>query len=256
MLRLGRRERVVREIEALKRRLLRGPARHGARRRRRQRRRQVDADAHDRRHPAADRGPGRGPRARQHAARARRRLQPQDSPGARTSCSAASPPGSRATQLAEKYDEIVDFAELEDFMDMPMRTYSSGHVRAARVLRRREHGPRHPLIDEALSVGDARFRAQVVRARCASCAARTARSCSSRHALGTIERAVRPGDLAATRASCGCGTSPTRSSTPTRSSSRSGEDARHDGGRVDAAGRGEHAPRAGCGRSPRSRPGG
>src|SRR4051812_13998543 len=28
-------------------------------------------------------------------------------------------------QLAEKYDDIVKFAELEDFMDMPMRTYSS-----------------------------------------------------------------------------------------------------------------------------------
>ena len=40
-------------------------------------------------------------------------------------------------QLAEKYDEIVAFAELEDFMDMPMRTYSSGHVRAARRSRSR-----------------------------------------------------------------------------------------------------------------------
>src|SRR3712207_1521618 len=29
-------------------------------------------------------------------------------------------------QIAEKYDEIVAFAELEEFMDMPMRTYSAG----------------------------------------------------------------------------------------------------------------------------------
>ena len=34
--------------------------------------------------------------------------------------------GLKRGQLAEKYDDIVAFAELEDFMDMPMRTYSSG----------------------------------------------------------------------------------------------------------------------------------
>ena len=34
--------------------------------------------------------------------------------------------GLRRDQLQAKYDEIVEFAELEEFMDMPMRTYSSG----------------------------------------------------------------------------------------------------------------------------------
>ena len=34
--------------------------------------------------------------------------------------------GLKRAQLAEKYDDIVEFAELEEFMDMPMRTYSSG----------------------------------------------------------------------------------------------------------------------------------
>jgi len=29
-------------------------------------------------------------------------------------------------EIAQKYDEITAFAELEDYMDMPMRTYSSG----------------------------------------------------------------------------------------------------------------------------------
>ena len=43
-------------------------------------------------HPAADRGAHRGPRPRQHAARARRRLQPPACPAARTSSSAGSRP--------------------------------------------------------------------------------------------------------------------------------------------------------------------
>ena len=65
------------------------------------------------------------------------------------------------------------------------------------------------LIDEALSVGDARFRrksADKMRELCSQ--ARTIVLVC--HALGTIKRAVRPGDLDATRACCGCGTSPRR----------------------------------------------
>jgi ABC-type polysaccharide/polyol phosphate transport system ATPase subunit len=66
--------------------------------------------------------------------------------------------GLTRAELAEKYDEIVDFAELEDFMDMPMRTYSSGmYGRLAFAVAMTMH-PDILLIDEALSVGDARFR--------------------------------------------------------------------------------------------------
>src|SRR5918992_4559217 len=61
-------------------------------------------------------------------------------------------------ELAAKYDDIVKFAELEDFMDMPMRTYSSGmYGRLAFAVAVTMH-PDILLIDEALSVGDARFR--------------------------------------------------------------------------------------------------
>ena len=79
--------------------------------------------------------------------------------------------GLKRGQLAEKYDDIVAFAELEDFMDMPMRTYSPvRHVRAAGVRGRRDDdGPDILLIDEALSVGDAKFRRKCAR-KIASCA--------------------------------------------------------------------------------------
>lgn len=60
-------------------------------------------------------------------------------------------------EIAAKYEEIVDFAELGDFMEMPVRTYSSGmHLRLAfsvsTVVR-----PEILLMDEWLSVGDADF---------------------------------------------------------------------------------------------------
>jgi lipopolysaccharide transport system ATP-binding protein len=60
-------------------------------------------------------------------------------------------------EIASKYLEIVEFAELGDFMEMPVRTYSSGmHLRLAfavsTVVR-----PEILLMDEWLSVGDADF---------------------------------------------------------------------------------------------------
>jgi teichoic acid transport system ATP-binding protein len=66
--------------------------------------------------------------------------------------------GLTRSELAEKYEEIVEFAELEEFMDMPMRTYSSGmYGRLAFAVAVTMH-PDILIIDEALSVGDARFR--------------------------------------------------------------------------------------------------
>ena len=95
--------------------------------------------------------------------------------------------GLTRAELREKYDEIVEFAELEDFMDMPMRTYSSGmYGRLAFAVAVTMH-PDILIIDEALSVGDARFRRksfQKMRELCRE--DRTILLVS--HALGSIEK--------------------------------------------------------------------
>jgi ABC-type polysaccharide/polyol phosphate transport system ATPase subunit len=94
--------------------------------------------------------------------------------------------GIRREQLKEKYDDIVAFAELEDFIDMPMRTYSSGMYGRLAFSVAVNMDPDILLIDEALSAGDARFRrksAQKMRELCGE--DRTVVLVS--HALGTIK---------------------------------------------------------------------
>src|SRR5919107_4986068 len=66
--------------------------------------------------------------------------------------------GLTRAQLAAQYEEIVAFAELEDFMDMPMRTYSSGMYGRLAFAVAVSMEPDILVIDEALSVGDARFK--------------------------------------------------------------------------------------------------
>ena len=95
--------------------------------------------------------------------------------------------GLTRAELREKYDEIVAFAELEDFMDMPMRTYSSGmYGRLAFAVAVTMH-PDILIIDEALSVGDARFRRKSFEKMRELCGEdRTILLVS--HALGSIEK--------------------------------------------------------------------
>jgi ABC-type polysaccharide/polyol phosphate transport system ATPase subunit len=66
--------------------------------------------------------------------------------------------GLSRAQVEEQYEEIVEFAELEEFMDMPMRTYSSGMYSRLAFSVAVTMAPDILLIDEALSTGDARFR--------------------------------------------------------------------------------------------------
>lgn len=60
--------------------------------------------------------------------------------------------------LEEKYDEIVEFAELDKFMDVPLKNYSSGMQARLGFAIATIVEPEILVLDEVLSVGDAKFK--------------------------------------------------------------------------------------------------
>ena len=65
--------------------------------------------------------------------------------------------GMRKAEIDRKFDEIVDFAEIEKFLDTPVKRYSSGmYVRLAFAVAAHLE-PEILLVDEVLAVGDAAF---------------------------------------------------------------------------------------------------
>ena len=59
--------------------------------------------------------------------------------------------------LEEKYDEIVSFAELKDFMEVPIRNFSSGMLARLAFSISTLVDPEVLIVDEILSVGDVAF---------------------------------------------------------------------------------------------------
>jgi ABC-2 type transport system ATP-binding protein len=66
-------------------------------------------------------------------------------------------------EIAERFDEIIDFAEIADFIDTPYKHLSSGmRVRVAFAVISRLEEP-ILLVDEVLAVGDRQFREKCYR---------------------------------------------------------------------------------------------
>lgn len=63
-------------------------------------------------------------------------------------------------QVEERFDEIVEFAGLQDFIHLPMKAYSSGMAARLRFAISTAAVPDILMIDEALATGDASFRAR------------------------------------------------------------------------------------------------
>src|SRR4029077_13471181 len=70
--------------------------------------------------------------------------------------------GMSRAEIKSKFDEIVDFAEVDKFLDTPVKRYSSGmYVRLAFAVAAHLE-PEILLVDEVLAVGDAAFQRKCV----------------------------------------------------------------------------------------------
>lgn len=65
--------------------------------------------------------------------------------------------GMARTEIQRKFDEIVAFSEIEDFLETPVKRYSSGMYLKLAFAVAAHLDPEILLVDEVLAVGDARF---------------------------------------------------------------------------------------------------
>lgn len=66
-------------------------------------------------------------------------------------------------EIESRFDEVVEFADIGEFIDLPMKTYSSGMYARLAFAVAAHMDPDVLLIDEALATGDAAFREKCTR---------------------------------------------------------------------------------------------
>lgn len=71
--------------------------------------------------------------------------------------------GLKDTEIKEVEQEIIDFAELDEYIDQPVRTYSSGMKARLGFSINVNIRPEILIVDEALSVGDEEFKNKCTR---------------------------------------------------------------------------------------------
>lgn len=71
--------------------------------------------------------------------------------------------GISSAQMQERLDAILSFADIGDYIDQPLRTYSSGMVMRLAFSVQAHVDPSVLIVDEALSVGDLHFQHKCIR---------------------------------------------------------------------------------------------
>ena len=84
----------------------------------------------------------------------------RDLPGARNIVLGGLALGLTRREINERFDEVVEFAGIGEFLELPMRAYSSGMGARLRFAISSAARPDILLIDEALATGDAEFKAR------------------------------------------------------------------------------------------------
>jgi ABC-type polysaccharide/polyol phosphate transport system ATPase subunit len=94
--------------------------------------------------------------------------------------------GLTAKQLTRQFDSIVDFAEVGEFIDEPLRAYSSGMAARLGFAVAIHVEPQILVLDEVMGVGDTRFQAKC-RERIDQLVAGGVTLLFVSHAMGTVE---------------------------------------------------------------------
>jgi len=94
--------------------------------------------------------------------------------------------GYSRSEIEERFEEIADWTELGDFLEMPMRTYSSGMFSRLAFAVAIHMEPDILLVDEALSAGDARFKTKAT-AKMMELVAQARTMVFVSHALSTVK---------------------------------------------------------------------